>query len=240
MISELTFIKENNTFWQNLLPGSDQYIRLVNSVILSEVYKPLEIEESPERRVLTNNISFALFRMLIRNELKVEELADFDYNTDSAKKIISKEIFKLSSIRLREQLVLEINSEEKLVIEKLSKRLYDYYSNKEQVVVHPYFEGCGFLNAAEGDVLYNSTLSEVKSGNSKFKIRDLRQLFTYLALNFANKTKFNITHIELFNPRRGEQWIDNVEDLAYKLAACSLQDLLNEIIIFISDEFKSI
>jgi hypothetical protein len=240
MISELAFIREYNTFWQKLLPGADYYIKIINSVLIENIFTPLTIEEEPTRRVLTNNISFALFELLIKNEFSINEVKTFDFTSNYSIKLMNKEKAKLSSIRLESALTTELTQTEITIITELSARLYNYYKSKQNVIVHPLFKGCGILNAAEGDVFYNSTLSEVKAGQSKFKIKDLRQIYTYLALNFADKNNLKISEVELFNPRRGEYWQENLEELSNKLAACSTIQILNEIILYISDEYKSL
>lgn len=76
-----------------------------------------------------------------------------------------------------------------------------------------------------------------------FKGTDLQQLLVYGALNYiqgrGGQTK-EIKKFQLFNPRLGFLWEADVEEVAQNLGGCSSTDIYNEIINFISSDYRSL
>jgi hypothetical protein len=100
----------------------------------------------------------------------------------------------------------------------------------------PPFRGCGWLDDAEGDVLADETLIEVKAGDRLFRGIDLRQLLCYCALNFSAKS-YEIDSICLLNPRSGTYFIDDLEHLCRQTAGTSATNVLGEIVGYVSEPF---
>ena len=90
------------------------------------------------------------------------------------------------------------------------------------------------MDACNGDLLLDDVLCEVKAGTSKFRGRDLRQVLTYVALNFAAEG-FPITSICLVNPRTGVWFREDLDRLSMQLAGASSNEVLSEIIRYVSE-----
>ncbi|MFA7359402.1 MAG: hypothetical protein WC139_00040 [Candidatus Kapaibacterium sp.] len=241
MISELTFIREYSSFWEKIFPGADFYIRGINSVLSKKYIDKLSIsEDDTNRRALVNNVAFCLFDLLIKKSIKLDKLDTVNFESKKMIRLIELERYKLSNSRFGDILTSEISVSEKPVIIELSKRLFNYYSKKPHIIISPRFKGVGILNSVEGDVAYDNTLSEVKAGGKNFKIQDLRQLYIYLALNYISTKKIDFTRIELFNPRTGMLWSEEIENVSSNLSGTSTAEILNDIIFYISEEFKSL
>ncbi len=101
------------------------------------------------------------------------------------------------------------------------------------VVFHPSFRGCGVHDDCEGDLLVGKELWEVKSGDRNFRQTDVRQLLTYCALNHAAKSHV-ITDYRFVNPRTGVIFGGSLHDLVRTVAACEPEILYGEIIEFLS------
>lgn len=104
----------------------------------------------------------------------------------------------------------------------------------------PQFLGCGFLNAADGDIGVDGTLVEVKTTTRKVAGKDLRQLITYLALDVgAGRQRW--THIGIFNPRRGTFHRAEVDALLLRVSGGKPRiDVLGDIVEFVqaTEAFK--
>ncbi len=101
-------------------------------------------------------------------------------------------------------------------------------------ITTPFFPGCGWLDDAEGDVLANETLIEIKAGDRLFRGIDLRQILCYCALNFSAKS-YEIEGICLLNPRSGTYFGDDLEHLCQQTAGTSATNVLGEIVNYVSE-----
>jgi len=117
----------------------------------------------------------------------------------------------------------------------LASRLEDFIGliGPSKVTVQPTFRGCGWLDECDGDLLLDSMLCEVKSGEGPFQSRDIRQLLTYAALNSAAGT-YRIDGFCLVNPRRGVFLRESAVALSSAIAGTSFGALMAEIIDHLS------
>lgn len=237
MISELTFIRTYNTFWQVLFPGGDDYIRLLNSAIRRDFKKEVNLNDEPSRRALINSAAFALFELEKNNyqSRKTSLINSLQISDDTTERLIKNQIEVLSNLRYSEKLSPNISSREFIAIKTLAKRIYSKYAFKPEIIIRPKFEGCGIIFQANGDIYYENTLVEIKSGQRSFSIQDLRQLYVYAALNHINQP-YRITHLELFNPRTGHFWNEEIDIVSDSISGSPTMEILNEIIYFISTE----
>jgi hypothetical protein len=121
----------------------------------------------------------------------------------------------------------------------LANRLAFYFRTRtpQSLVPRPFFPGCGWVDDAEGDVMADSTLFEVKAGERQFRGSDVRQLLCYCALSFSAKV-YDIENVCLINPRFGTFFQEDVESLCRKTAGLSAADVLGEIVNYIAEPFS--
>jgi hypothetical protein len=133
----------------------------------------------------------------------------------------------------------QINKMEMREARTLAGRLAGYFTLAAQRVLRarPFFPGCGWVDDAEGDVLGDRTLFEIKAGERLFRGTDVRQLLCYCALNFSAKL-YDIEAICLINPRSGTYFQDEVETLCQKTAGLSAPAVLAEIVNYMSEPFS--
>jgi hypothetical protein len=117
--------------------------------------------------------------------------------------------------------------------EKLRSRLHRFFEEAGDMIVGPFFRGCGILNSCQGDVLSEETLFEVKAGDRPFRITDIRQLLIYAALNFESR-EHQINRLGLFNPRLGTYVTGDVEQFSLQLCGMSSSELFGIIVAFLS------
>lgn len=240
MSSELSLIRGYSKFWEELfIIDSHDYIKVLNKCMLEKRYAPLDIKDIPQRRGLINEIAFSIFAGNCRDEdsIRVDEL---QLDDTFLKELFKEELKKSRVYFLGRQFTHEITINELNVIKELSRRLIHSFSNRDDLNVSPRFPGCGIVDNTRGDVYYRDTLVEVKAGDRAFGIQDVRQLLIYGALNSKQEKPLEIEYFELFNPRIGVVWQERVETIIDDLAGCSSFEFFNELIEFISCQYRSL
>ena len=89
------------------------------------------------------------------------------------------------------------------------------------------------LHRVQGDGLGETTLYEVKCGQSRVRGKDLKQVLCYLALNYASRM-YSIEEVAVLNPRRGIVLRSTVESLCRNIAGTSAAELLGDIVAYVS------
>ncbi len=240
MISEKTFIRYYSSFWEQLLPGVDHYVRMINSGLKERLYNPIETVDVPARRALINGIAYHLFYKINKGDLSLEKLKKYSCNSSEIEEIQSNEAKKMASLNSSETFGDNISINELSIIKDLVQRLVDYSSGKPDIVVYPKFQGCGLLFDCYGDILYRTILVEVKGGKSNFTRQDLLQMLTYGALNYISDTPIVIDKFELLNIRTGLNWYEEVEEVCEVIAGASSAEVYSEIVNYISNNYRSI
>lgn len=238
MISELHFIKTYNFFWNSLFNSAEDYIKSVNSVKIELFPLSIEFNDKPNRRILVNNIAFKMFQLgaeerQLPSTLISSAIVDL-------KQITSDQKNRLKNLRFGNLISTDLSAEENSIIISMADRIYNQYHTKEGLVISPLFKGCGMLFSSYGDVIYENTLVEIKAGDRNFKSIDLRQLYTYMALEYAS-TKRIFNHVELYNPRLGYLWREDIDTVSNSISGFSTVEILDEIISYLIDgmEFKT-
>jgi len=232
MISERKFSNSYSSFWNQLLPTADSFVRRLN--LASERFTgPLDssLPVDRDKRAVINELAFRLFKEKV-NSSKI-----------SSDKIMSLEQDVRSYI---EQLVpsikkLTILSKVELIeAEKIAASLsaYFYKPDFKAIIFWPLFKGCGQLDACKADIIYKSKLIEVKAGDRHFRIADLRQIITYLALNFYSQ-QYQLAHIALVNPRTGKKFECSVDTLIGSCSGRKSVDVFSDVIDYLSTEVGS-
>ncbi|MGU6199798.1 hypothetical protein ACV16F_18430 [Escherichia coli] len=237
MISELTFSRKFTSFWNQLLPNANNFIRIINGSLIEDVYPPLDESANRANNVFVNECAFNLYKSIQngsidRNILSVPDLfhsADFQTIFEQTKEYLKR--FSYGSNFKLPLSMIEYNT-----IREIAKSIFSRYGEKNQVEVSPNFDGCGVINNSYGDICYSNILVEIKSGDRKFSVYDLRQILIYFTLNFYSKNKRGITSFELFNPRMGIIYSDSIVNLCKELAFIQPEELYFEIMNSITEE----
>jgi hypothetical protein len=97
----------------------------------------------------------------------------------------------------------------------------------------PLFPGCGYVSSCVGDVLVGTCLVEVKAVNRGFRSEHLRQLVTYLVLNYTAHS-YVIDSVALANPRDGMGYFIPVETLVRRIAGMSDKEFIERFAFLVS------
>lgn len=234
MISERKFAASYTSFWNQILPRVDGYLRRINC--LCERYEdeiPVIGSAHRDRRAIVNELGFRLFeaacakkRVSVRRVLEISET-------------VRQYVARLS--RADDDIVREPVSESEIdEANAISASLKVYFKDTpiRELVFWPYFPGCGILHATKGDILYGKRLYEVKAGDRTFRVTDMRQILTYCAMDFA-AGKYGIENVVLLNPRRGTHFCTSVEQIVKESSGGSPVDFFNNVIEFLSAETNS-
>jgi hypothetical protein len=134
-------------------------------------------------------------------------------------------------------IVTPFDQEEYQEVIELADRLRRIFDHSKEIVLRPTFPGCGYVDASEGDVIFGSTLYEVKTVNRPIRSSDIRQTITYAALNAASTSNsFNLEAIGLFNPRRGKVFDFGLEHVSSEISGRPAQELFEIIIQALSSD----
>ena len=229
MISERKFSNSFSSFWNELLPTADSFVRRMN-LSCDRYCLPTDslFDVNRDRRAVINELSFRLFM----GSAKEKELSSNDKMELSVR--VSHYIEKLApNIKIE----LPISQEELNEAESLSSSLNTYFSDYElhKLRFWPVFRGCGRIHACRGDIISSDKLIEVKAGDRHFRITDIRQIITYLSLNSISK-QYVIERIALVNPRKGLSFETTVEILIEDCSRRKPVDVFGDIIDFLSTE----
>lgn len=236
MISETTFAKKFTSFWSQLLPNANNYIRLVNGAMVKSLYAP-EAPVRGENVALCNTIAFEVFRLVNLKEVSEDDLRSGAlFSTKLFSELALECVKKLQVFSHGSSMKLPLSKDELKDIRSISVHMMEYFPTGSHLIsFDPAFHGLGFLNSAQGDILYGNVLIEVKAGFRTFSVNDLRQVLVYLTLNHYSRSPHKIDHIELYNPRTGSVFEANVQQLCDEISALQPADLFHEILLFVTE-----
>ncbi|WP_457934693.1 hypothetical protein LOS73_06395 [Pseudoalteromonas sp. SCSIO 43210] len=237
MISETTFSKKFTSFWNEMLPNSKNYVRLINGGLLDPVYEPFDTADRKNNTALVNVISFSMLRELCNGAQTLDQLSSTKYfESQHFESLLEKDLSYLSKFSYGTECSLPLSAKEKEQASQLFRLMYfRYVANNSTSTIDPKFDGCGFINKSYGDLISDHKLIEIKSGERRFNLTDLRQVLIYLVLNHYSKQPFKISTIELFNPRMGIAFSEDVESFCLNVSALNSQELFSEIQKFVVD-----
>jgi len=233
MISERKFSNSYTSFWNQLLPTADLFLKKLNLTSGRYCLPTDSIILDRNKRAIINELAFRIFNKRIKKEKFFLEI------------LIRSVISYIKRLAPYETNIVSLSEEEIAEAKEISQGLSIYFNSVEkvedsaEVIIWPSFKGCGQLDECKGDIIYNNQLIEVKAGDRHFKIIDIRQIITYLALNFNSK-QFELNQIALVNPRTGLYFNCSVNDLIESTSGKKPVDIFSEIIYFLSAEIGSI
>jgi hypothetical protein len=228
MSTARAFAEGYTSFWSQMLPTGDRYIRNRNLQI-QRFAPPLSSSVETSQRSFVNELSFRLFSVSqARFEtFSEEQLTDAIGQTTD---YISR--FRDSRSRHRKRPV-KSEIEEALELRIRLSKFFSERIKKQRITFFPYFEGCGIVNACDGDLLVGATLFEIKAGDRNLRLIDVKQTLIYCALNYA-KGDYIIDAVGFVNPRVGVFRIESLNDLALATSGTTASFLLGDIVDFIS------
>lgn len=232
MISDRKFSNSYSSIWNQLLPTADSFVRRIN--LVSERFcLPIDSDLSVDRdkRAVINELGFRLFKERANgSKVSSDEIIELEKIVRSYIERLAPNIKKISALS-------KTNLDES---EKLADALSSFFYKVDlsTLVIWPLFRGCGQLDACKGDIIHGNKLIEIKAGDRHFKIIDIRQIITYLALNF-NSGQYHLTHIALVNPRTGLEFECSIDTLIESSSGSKPVDIFSDIIDFISTEIVS-
>jgi hypothetical protein len=230
LISELTFSREYGSFWRGLTPTSEAFIRQVNLGLSERWYRPLTGETVSARRAFVNELGFCLFRDLAGGDWRGRgwvRPSDRDAVVQAAVGEAWRRVGPLAERAGDERIGVEEGELREAI--GLAGRLQAYFREVRELIIEPTFAGCGVVDQCRGDLLADSTLTEIKAGERPFRSVDIRQILTYLALNHAAPEPKAILEVCLLNPRLGLAFKTTVQDLCFNVSGLETRQLLDSV-----------
>ena len=231
MTSEKRFALSHSGFWNSLLPMEVPYIRAHNNKLgrfAPELYSFVPADQ----RGVVNECAFLLFVSGLEEGVRPRSL----HKDTVARRAEEALQYVARMSRIFQVPPIQITAAGKDEALSLASRLASYFNAKSWEVLNPkpFFPGCGWIDDAEGDVLGDHTLFEIKAGERQFRSADVRQLLCYCALGSSAKL-YEIDSVCLLNPRFGTFFRDDLETLCQRTAGMSAADVLGEIVNYVSE-----
>lgn len=230
MITERQFAAAYASFWHQLLPGAERFVRRIN--LSASRFAPRIRTTGPNRnRGLVNETAFRLYCMNPR----CTDFRALDINAamEAARAYISRfrEFSATSDLPdlTRDQLA------EAILLASRLRGVIEKSFPKSHVKPRPEFEGCGLVSRCEGDLLVDVTLLEVKAGERPFRSSDFRQVLVYLTLNHVVRAN-DIDEVCFINPRLGMTFRALTEDMCFDVSGQSAVEIYEEIADFLCEE----
>lgn len=220
MINEKKFIHNYNSFWEKVTPMTRSYVTNVNKHFLKS-FNGQVVSRNDGDRGLINETAFNMCKNFYQ-DIHIAEDLNYKTSLEIAHKKITILEGREVDLKIEREEVLEIFSSLKL-----------YLNNQGPLFFNPRFKGCGFLYDCHCDILTQSCIIEVKSGDRNVIGSDIRQLLTYSALSYI-ETGLVVEFVCYLNPRRGIYFQTNLEELCFSVSSNSARDLFYEINKFLN------
>lgn len=225
VISEHQFATHYLSDWHTITPLADGFWSFEN-LMLTRVLPPLTPMERKDMSAIINETAFRAFCLLQTNSNRIRRTDVLNaIETELRPSLLYIQRFSCSS-----QLQMEnIDDNCRKEAGNLVFRLLHFFPGSTPTILRPTFSGCGLLSQCEGDVIKGACLYEVKAGERRFRVVDLRQLLTYTALAYANGS-LSFQEIGLFSPRTGLAWKKSLEEVSYSLSGLRLTGTLSALV----------
>lgn len=243
MISERAFAKSFSSFWQELVPLlTPRFVGLFNEAyrvgLVDEIGAPLETVpvESGIRADVVAEFAFWGARMLHEIGREADSLLSDPEVVQEASRMALEVVQKYEGEK--PDVIGPLTPNELRQGQEIARNyasLYRACRPMARIEFCPPFQGCGFLNAAVGDIGIDGTLVEVKTTTRRVTGNDLRQLITYLALDAGSGCQ-RWSYVAIFNPRRGTFHRAEVDALLLRLSGGKPRvDVLGELVEFVQE-----
>ena len=230
MISEVSFATDFTSFWRQLTPLMDGFVRQMNRGAYVRDSAPLRSEVVASRRAFVNEVAFQTYCRLQRSP-GADQQGMLQAAIDAAASE-AKSIARLGGWEGDASAVLQ--EAERSDVRQQILRLRDRLDKVGgSITCWPEFSGCGFVDSCKGDILADVTLVEVKAGERFFRAIDVRQVLTYLALNLACGA-YSVSRVAIVNLRLGVSFEMSVDDLCFETSGRASSTLLDALIYAMS------
>lgn len=216
MISEVTFARGYSSFWNRIIPWINPYIKVINERYLTSLINPIKETENPSYRSINSIIAFNVYR----NKCQGKTIT-----LDESFRQTKKEIENYPRNNL-DKYIFDKNNEN--IIKQISDRLFSIYFSKD-ILIDPFFPGCGVMANCKGDILFENSLVEIKCGERTLQASDIKQLLVYCGLNEIAGKKYKIDKIVYFNPRMGVLWNGDISLVFRSISSITLVDFYQEL-----------
>jgi hypothetical protein len=225
MISEIEFIRDHTSFWRQIAPLSEDFVRRVNLAVLDRYDSEIISKIDVSRRALVNEVGFDIFASCCVGKSKLK-----DMSRDEVDMISNKASQRISRLRAGGPIFSpSLTPGEFAEARDIAEKLASFFGKFTRLEVHPKFNGCGQIDSCYGDVLADDVLYEVKSGGRQFRSVDLRQLVLYMALSRASK-QYCVRSLGLYNPRQGFHFSLPCDSFSIEFSGLSAEELCHKII----------
>ena len=233
MISEVAFARDYGSSWRMMTPLMDGFVRQLNAGLYDRDFPPSGAATAANRRAFVNEVAFEVFCAAVRKRQVggiVDPIVDI---VDVVSPIVQADARRRGwegdySGALSDDEQGDVEEQ----IRRFQARL-GVLGGMEHVICKPSFPGCGIIDRCEGDLIIRETLIEVKAGDRLFRAIDVRQVLTYLALNYKSSSH-DIRSVMLFNPRVGISLRMDVDEICFELSGAGAPQLLDAISYVIS------
>jgi hypothetical protein len=168
--SEKRLALSHSGFWNALLPMEEPYIRAHNARVRKFAHEMFSLAPADQRGVV-NECAFLLFATALTAEVDPNILSKGEVAKCAAEAFnrIGQMHFQFS--RASQNPLTQTDVHEATL---LAARLSAYFASRTEVLLsaRPFFPGCGWVDDAEGDVLGDRTLFEIKAGERRFRGSD--------------------------------------------------------------------
>jgi hypothetical protein len=240
VISAERFARERPSYWNQLLPRLEPFVRLLN-LSAGRFSPPMFPGVDPNRRAFVAELGFELFRGAPHRPIDAD-----DASVEAAAVLVRARIARLST--LDEDEILPPSPLERIEAIALARRLRRFVHQRGALsfTVDPDIPGCGIIDGATADLLITRAswgidaepdrgehlLYEVKTVARPFRAGDIRQLVTYAALMAAD-SQAPVT-VGVVNPRLGTFVECPLDRLAVDISGLGANSLLQQIIFDVS------
>ena len=231
MISERRFASTHIAFWNAITPMCERFVRLLNLQAIRFAYA-VEAVSEPTSRALIAEVGFEIFaRHLEQGAIKHSPPLGEDIEAIEAS--ATNRLFRHASAELERQNLTDTDLQE---AKSIAWSLWSYFLTNQpsSVEIRPQFRGCGIISACEGDIAAEDTLFEVKSVSRGLGVADIRQVITYLALQYS-EGKSHFKRVAFINPRRGITVEFDVSEMSNEVSGIDIYDLLDDVVKYVSD-----
>lgn len=231
MTSERRFASTHSAFWNAVTPMAERFVRRLNPRPLRFAYE-VDTASDPGNRSLIAEVGFEVFSNHIEDGI-VKSIPPSDEHIEISIARARVRLYGQTGDPSSQSSLTATDVHEAM---EIGRNLWSYFFTNQlpSIELRPRFKGCGIISACEGDISSAVTLFEVKAVSRGLGVADIRQVITYLALQFAAGVPV-FKSIAFINPRRGVSFEIDVAEMSNEVSGTEVYELLDDVVKYISD-----